>query len=132
MTSCGITGSRMSPRLRPCALCSTALLLLQATSQLGYPTYHYVPPREHLFCFMVSRPRCVFPYNHPSSCERCVVTDDVMWNNGGQDVSKVTNMNYMFNFARAFASDVSAWVRHLWPTTFLTFEHLFYCKVSGV
>ena len=27
-------------------------------------------------------------------------------------------MSYMFNGARAFASDVSAWVRHLWPTMF--------------
>ena len=46
---------------------------------------------EHLFYFMVSRPRCVFPYKHAHFSEWCVVTDDGLRNNGEQDVSNVIN-----------------------------------------
>ena len=52
-----------------------------------------------------------------------------MRNNGEQDVSEVTDMSVMFAHAKAFASDVSAWVRRLWPTVYRTCEHLFNCMV---
>ena len=64
MKLCATTGSRMSPRSRTWTRCSTALQRLVATSRLGCGTCvpRHIPPFEHHFYYVVSRPMRVFPY----------------------------------------------------------------------